>query len=66
MKLLKRDFVPKDTKSIKGYPLTSGKAYFIKDDNGNVLYASIEYIKNNFTEHERKGIVDLTKGLEAT
>lgn len=63
MKLLKRDFVPKETKSIKGYPLISGKAYFIKDDNSNVVYVSKEHVKELFPESEFKLVIDLTKGL---
>jgi hypothetical protein len=66
MKLLKRDFVSKGVISVKNYPLRSGKAYFIESDNGELLYASIEYVKDNFIESERKGIIDLTKGLTST
>lgn len=63
MKLIKRDFVPKDTKSIKNYPLASGKAYYIRDDSGDVLYASKEHAKELFPEDDFTRVVDLTKGL---
>ncbi len=65
MKLLKRDFVPKDTKSICDRPLISGKAYYI-DDNGTIKYASESYVRSNFSKEERDNIIDFTKGLIAS
>ncbi len=64
MKLLKKDFVSKDTISICNRPLPSGKAYYI-DDNGTIKYASESYVRENFRD-ERNDVIDFTKGLIAS
>ncbi|MCR8697148.1 MULTISPECIES: hypothetical protein [Campylobacter] len=55
MTVIKRDFVPENTKSYYyTRPLSSGKAYFLEDANGKIFYAS----KNYIDEHLK---VDLSK-----
>ncbi|MEE3705556.1 hypothetical protein V2I29_08245 [Campylobacter sp. CX2-8023-23] len=45
MTVIKRDFVPENTKSYYyTRPLSSGKAYFLEDANGKIFYASKNYI----------------------
>lgn len=66
MRLIKKDFVDKNVKSILGYPLPSGKAYYIENDVGLIEYGSDYYINNNNFSNEKKDIIDLTKGLPSS
>ena len=67
MKILKRDFVPTGTISISKRELTSGKAYFLQEnENEDIKYASKDYIKENYPNYDYNSIIDLTKGLIKT
>lgn len=63
MKILKRDFVENDIRSIDNRPLPSGKAYFIQDESGNISYASRERVIIDFPDTDIRTIIDLTNGL---
>lgn len=62
---LKKDFVPENTVSYcNNRPLTSGKAYYLQDDQGNVVFAgqqcALQHSNTNLNE-----IPDLTRALIA-
>lgn len=65
-KILKKDFIPKDSKSILNYELPSGKAYFLEDSEKNIVYASDAYVRKHFSRNDRGHVIDFTKGLIAT
>lgn len=63
MIVVKKDFVPEYTKSYHyGKKLTSGKAYYLKDDNGNTYYASKYYV-DKYLNVDLSKIPDLTTSL---
>ncbi|ASM38964.1 MAG: hypothetical protein SPI03_02865 [Campylobacter sputorum] len=63
MIVVKKDFVLEYTKSYHyGKKLTSGKAYYLKDDNGNTYYASKYYI-DKYLNVDLSKIPDLTTSL---
>lgn len=63
MKILKRDFVENNIRSIDNRALPSGKAYFIQDESGNISYASKDRVKLDFPDTDIRTIIDLTNGL---
>jgi len=66
MIVLKKDFVHEDTESFcaKGKKLSSGKAYYLKDMNGNIHYGGKQCAEKHAT-NDLSQIPDLTKSLIA-
>lgn len=63
---LKKDFVHEDTESYcaKGKKLSSGKAYYLKDMNGNIHYGG-KQCAEKYAKNDLSHIPDLTKSLIA-
>jgi hypothetical protein len=66
MIVLKKDFVHEDTESFcaKGKKLSSGKAFYLKDINGNIHYGGKQCAEKHAT-NDLSQIPDLTKSLIA-
>ena len=63
MIVIKKDFVPEDTRSYcANHFLASGKAYYMKDNNGNFHYGGRKCATDN-TDTDLRTIPDLTKAL---
>ncbi len=63
MKTIKKDFVAEDTPSYcNNRPLSSGKAYYLEDSNGNIYYGG-KTCAEKHTNTDLTQIPDLTKSL---
>jgi hypothetical protein len=66
MRILKKDFVDENTESYcsKGHRLSSGTAYYIQDENGDIHYGGTHCAKT-LGVNDIKSVPDLTKSLVA-